>query len=165
MRTNILLASLAVTIATTAACTRRTAASIALATEEAAVRAARAEQNRAIARQDLDGVARFWTEDVVRTAGLGHVLRGRSDYRDALQHDSSMVYERTPDEVQVSDQWQLAFETGHWTGRRRAYSASTISGRYTARWVKRGGQWLIHSEVFVALTCTGRLCELPLRQN
>ena len=149
MRTNILLASLAVTIATTAACTRRT----------------RAEQNRAIARQDLDGVAQFWTEDVVLTAGLGHVLRGRSDYRDAFQHDSSRVYERTPDEVQVSDQWQLAFETGHWTGRRRAYNASTISGRYAARWVKHGGRWLIHSEVFVALTCTGRLCESPLRQN
>ena len=165
MRTSILLASLAVTIAATAACARRIASSIALATEEAAVRTARAEQNRAIARQDLDAIAQFWTEDVVLTAGLGHVLRGRSEYRDAFQHDSTRLYERTPDEVQVSDQWPIAFETGHWTGRRRTYSESTVSGRYSARWVKRDGRWLIHSEVFVALTCTGRSCELPLRQN
>jgi ketosteroid isomerase-like protein len=162
---SILIASFAAAIATTAACSARTPAAVASAAEEAAVRAARAEQNRDIARRDLDSIARFWTEDVIVTSGLGRVLNGRSSYREAFHIDSNTVYERTPDEVQVSDQWQLAFETGHWTGRRRANSASTISGRYTARWVKRDGRWLIHAEVFVALTCTGWLCQLPLRQN
>ena len=34
-----------------------------------------------------------------------------------------------------------------------------IGGRYSAQWVKRGDQWLIRSEVFVALTCSGVGCE------
>jgi hypothetical protein len=33
-----------------------------------------------------------------------------------------------------------------------------IGGRYSAQWVKRGGRWLIRSEVFVALTCDGAGC-------
>jgi hypothetical protein len=31
-------------------------------------------------------------------------------------------------------------------------------GRYAAQWVKRQGRWLIRSEVFVALTCSGIGC-------
>ena len=34
-----------------------------------------------------------------------------------------------------------------------------IGGRYSAQWVKRGDQWLIRSEVFVALTCSGVGCD------
>ena len=76
--------------------------------------------------------------------------------------DSGMVYERTPDQIQVSAQWPLAFETGHWTGRRGANGATIIGGRYSAHWVQRSGRWLIRSEVFVALTCTGEACEWPI---
>jgi ketosteroid isomerase-like protein len=133
VRTDILITSLAIMIATTAACTPHTAARRAPSAEEAVVRAARADQNRAIASHDLDRIAQFWTEDVVITAGLGRVLRGRTSYREAFQLDSGMVYERTPDQIQVSAQWPLAFESGHWTGRRGVNGAPIISGRYSAQ--------------------------------
>lgn len=162
MPTNILIASFTIAIATTAACTPRTGAPLTFPADEAAVRLARAEQNSAIARHDLDRVAQFWTEDVVITAGLGRVLRGRASYREAFQLDSGMVYERTPDDIQVSSQWPLAFETGQWTGRRGAQGAPLISGRYSAQWVRRDGRWLIRSEVFVALSCTGEACQWPV---
>jgi hypothetical protein len=32
---------------------------------------------------------------------------------------------------------------------------AVVEGRYSAQWVKRGGKWLIRSEVFVALTGSG----------
>jgi hypothetical protein len=42
--------------------------------EAAAIRAARADQNAAIAAHDYDRMASYWTEDVVITAGRGTVL-------------------------------------------------------------------------------------------
>jgi len=33
-----------------------------------------------------------------------------------------------------------------------------IGGRYAAQWHRISGRWLIRSEVFVALTCSGDPC-------
>ena len=56
--------------------------------------------------------------------------------------------------------WPLAFETGTWEGHLGTMAGPTvIGGRYSAQWVKRGEQWLIRSEVFVALSCSGVGCE------
>jgi hypothetical protein len=60
----------------------------------------------------------------------------------------------------VSPRWPLAFETGTWEGHLGTMAGPTVvGGRYSAQWVKRGGRWLIRSEVFVALTCAGVGCE------
>jgi hypothetical protein len=51
---------------------------------------------------------------------------------------------------------------GFWTEDvtvRRALGQPLAGCRYSAQWVKRGDQWLIRSEVFVALTCTSGGCE------
>jgi hypothetical protein len=61
-------------------------------------------------------------------------------------------------DVNVSAQWTLAFETGTWTMRAGGKGPVLISGRYSAQWVKRDGKWLIRSEVFVALDCSGKGC-------
>jgi hypothetical protein len=37
----------------------------------------------------------------------------------------------------------------------------SLSGEYSAQWVKRGTEWLIRSELFVATACTGRACNWP----
>jgi hypothetical protein len=53
-----------------------------------------------------------------------------------------------------------AFETGTWEGHLGTMAGPTVvGGRYSAQRVKRGGRWLIRSEVFVALTCAGVGCE------
>ena len=132
--------------------------------EAAAVRAARAAQNSAIAQHDLDRAATFWTEDVVIRSALGRVIQGRANYRAVMSADSATVYHREPDRVDVSgnDRWPLAFESGTWTGRGARDGRPLIRGRYAAQWVKHDGRWLIRGEVFVALGCAGTGCSRPL---
>ena len=132
--------------------------------EAAAVRAARAAQNTAIAAHDLDRAATYWTDDVVIRSGLGIIVQGRSTYRSVMASDSATVYRREPDRVDVSnnDRWPLAFESGTWTGRASGDGRPLIRGRYAAQWIKRDGRWLIRAEVFVALGCANAGCARPL---
>ena len=128
--------------------------------EAAEVRAARAAQNVALAKHDLDRVASFWTDDIVIRSGLGRVIESKTAYKNAFAGDSDLVYNREPDRVDVSnnDKWPLAFESGIWTARVGGSGPPIIRGRYAAQWIKRNGKWLIRSEVFVALTCSGKGC-------
>ena len=94
---------------------------------------------------------------------LGAPLDGKQAARQALVAPSAgthLVYQRLTKDVEVSAHWPLAFETGVWEGHQNtATGPVVIGGRYSAQWVKRNGQWLIRSEVFVALTCSGAGCE------
>ena len=131
---------------------------------EAAIRAARSAQNAAIAAQDADSVAAFWTEDVAVTAGLGFVLRGREAYKSAFGHDAPMIYKRSPEKIVVSTKWPLGWEEGTWTGiAAKGQRGTNLSGRYSAQWVKENGRWRIRSELFVALDCNGDTCDFPIR--
>ena len=127
-----------------------------------AIREARKQQNAAIGRHDYAAIARRWTEDVTVRAGLGRALAGKPAYRDAFVADSLMTYVREPDDIVVSSHWPLAYERGKWKGTvRGSQPPVTLSGEYSAQWVKRGAEWLIRSEVFVATSCTGQACAWP----
>ena len=109
-------------------------------------------------------VASFWTDDVTVRRALGQPRSGRAAAIEALQPAgppaSRLVYQRLTREIDVSPNWPLAFETGTWEGHLGSLTgATTIGGRYSAQWVKRGDKWLIRSEVFVALTCSGAGCQ------
>ena len=132
--------------------------------DEAAIRAARVAQNKAIAAGELDAVAALWTEDVTVRRALGHSLEGRAAARQALEPAAGattrLVYQRQTQGVEVSARWPLAFETGTWSGHlERVTGPVVIGGRFSAQWVKRDGKWLIRSEVFVALSCAGVGCD------
>ena len=129
-----------------------------------AVRDARAAQNAAIASHDVDRVAAFWTEDVEIRRGLGTLIVGRAAYRQLFvprdTPDADVVYQRDPTSVTISNKWPLAYESGTWAGHEGSVSGPVVvGGSYAAQWVKRGGNWLIRGEVFVALSCAGRGCE------
>lgn len=126
--------------------------------EESAIRAGRAAQNEAIREGDFDRVATWWTEDVTIRAGLGFTLNGRAEYRAAFGRDTSVVYVRTPNRIEVSETWPLAWEEGTWVGSRRADGARLISGRYAAQWIRLDDGWKIRSELFVAMDCSGDGC-------
>jgi ketosteroid isomerase-like protein len=141
--------------------------------EAQAVRAARAAQNEAIAAGDLDAVTSFWTEDITVRRALGSPVAGRAAARAAFEPPTGasptgaatttprIVYRRIPNEVEVSTQWPLAYESGVWEGREGTRDGPVIiGGKFSAQWVKRDGRWLIRSEVFVALTCAGAGCSL-----
>jgi ketosteroid isomerase-like protein len=130
--------------------------------DESAIRAARAQQNAAIAAGNFDDVARFWTEDITVRAGLGFALRGTAAYRTAFSSDTSITYVRELEGIEVSEQWPLAWESGSWVGRRRGSGELLIAGRYGAQWLKVDGAWKIRSEVFVALSCTDVACRWPV---
>lgn len=98
---------------------------------------------------------------MVITAGLGRVLRGKDAYRQAFTMDSGMVYVRTPLRIETSP-WQSAWEEGTWVGRQGLRGPVLIRGRYAAQWHRVGTRWLIRSEVFVALACSGAACRWPL---
>lgn len=122
------------------------------------IRHARLEQNAAIARNDVDAIASYWTDDVTICRGLGFQVAGKAAYRKLFAEDDpvskeTIVYERLPTEIRVGTAWPLAFESGTWKGHRGGLSGPTvIAGRYSAQWVRRAGRWLIRSEVYVALT-------------
>ena len=106
----------------------------------------------------------FWTEDVTVRRALGQSLSGRDAARKALEPPPApavhLIYQRITKDVEVSAKWPLAFETGTWEGHQgKATGPVVIGGRYSAQWVKRDGRWLIRSEVFVALTCSGAGCD------
>ena len=134
--------------------------------EAESVRAARAAQNRAIARLDTAAIASFWTEDVEVRRGLGALVTGREAYKQLFNPDTGavargadLIYQREPTAVDVSARWPLAYEQGTWAGHLgRADGPVVIGGRYSAQWVKRNGRWLIRSEVYVALTCADTGC-------
>lgn len=126
----------------------------------AAIESERSAQNAAITRNDIDAIASYWTDDVTICRGLGSQLAGKAAYRQLFEQDvgspSQIVYQRHPQNVEVSGVWPLAFESGLWEGHQgKDTGAVVISGRYSAQWVKRGGRWLIRSEVFVALQASG----------
>lgn len=127
------------------------------------VRAARLAQNAAIAAHALDSVATFWTTDIVIVSSRGRVMRGKDTYRQAFAGDSVVVYVRTPDRIEAASPWPLVWEEGTWSGRLGPSGPAVIGGRYAAQWHRVAGRWLIRSEVFVALTCSGDPCNWPVQ--
>ena len=119
-------------------------------TEQDLIRRARTTQNEAINSGNLSVVASFWTEDVTIRTGLGQVITGKENYKAAFQ-GTNVIYIRTPEFIEISSKWPLAYESGTWVGITGEFQ---ISGRYAAQWIKRD-KWLIRSEVFVALDAEG----------
>ena len=129
----------------------------------AEIRSARLAQNAALAARLIDSAATFWTPDVVVVSSRGLVMRGKDTYRQAFAGDSVMVYVRTPVQIEAASAWPLAWEEGTWSGLMGANGPSVIGGRYAAQWHRIHGRWLIRSEVFVALACSGVPCSWPLQ--
>lgn len=121
------------------------------------IEVARNIQSRAMADGNMDLVEQFWTADVTMRRALGQAITGKAEYRKMLEPDanstSTITYQRKTTFVEVSTHWPLAYEDGRWSGYVGGVNGErVISGRYGAQWVKRDGQWLIRSEVFVALS-------------
>ena len=139
----------------------------ALAREETAIRAARSAQTQAMALDDLDKVVTWWVPEITIRRALGQPVDGADAARKLLLPPATpspnrLIYQREAVSVQVSPNWPLAYEEGRWSGHPDSVAnAPVIGGRYAAQWVRRDGRWLIRSEVFVALTCSGAACNIP----
>ncbi|KPQ16959.1 MAG: protein of unknown function containing DUF4440 domain [Algoriphagus marincola HL-49] len=97
--------------------------------------------------------ATFLTDDVLITTGAGTLISGKKELLEYIQEASGprMYWVRTPDEVIVNPETQLAWETGTWKGFVEGSEEAEVGGKYSAQWTKKSGTWLIQSQLFVTL--------------
>lgn len=96
----------------------------------------------------------FLTDDALTTVSNGTLLSGKEALRKFIlaAGNNKMYWIRTPVTVEINQRLGLAWENGAWKGydpekRQR----SGCWGNYAAMWTKTSGQWLIKSQLFVAL--------------
>jgi uncharacterized protein (TIGR02246 family) len=111
----------------------------------------RTASNDAIARHDIDGMAKYWLDDLVLVKGSSYHLTGKdtivAEWRKLFNDNPKVNYIRTPTEVRVSSNDTLAWETGTW----KAFNSYSNGGNYSAMWKKRNNSWKILAELFVSL--------------
>jgi uncharacterized protein (TIGR02246 family) len=125
----------------------------------AAIEAARAASNRAIAAHDLNSFLPMFADDAVFTWSNGSHAIGKKDLATFFARDFTDPkfdrYVRTPNRVGVSDRGVRASEQGTWVALKRG---TRYGGDYLAHWMKIGDSWRVVGELYVKLYCSGPLC-------
>lgn len=127
--------------------------SIAQESEESQILALRAKSNAALRAFDEELNATFLTDGILITTGAGTLITGKKALLEYVQgiEGPKMYWVRTANEVIVNPETQLAWESGTWKGFVEGSEESVVGGNYAAQWTKKSGNWLIQSELFVAL--------------
>ena len=116
-----------------------------------AIKSSRMSSNAAIARHDIDGMAKYWLPDFVQTIGRGSSLTGRDtiigSWKQLFRTNPAVLYVRKPVQISIGDNWVMAWETGTWEAK-HSYSKG---GNYSAMWRKIDGEWKLQAELFVSL--------------
>jgi ketosteroid isomerase-like protein len=117
----------------------------------ATIKSCRAASNDAIARHDVDGIAKYWLDDFVQIIGRGVYQTGKdsivASWKTLFKNSAQVSYVRNPNEIVVSDNDTLAWERGKWIGI-HSYSKG---GNYAAMWIKRNGTWMLKAELYASL--------------
>ena len=121
--------------------------------EKAQILAQREASNQALRAFNEELNSTFSTEDAFITTGAGTMIAGKAELMKYIQESTGprMYWIRTPDEVLVNPETQLAWETGTWKGYLEDSDEAVVGGKYSAQWTKASGTWLIHSQLFVTL--------------
>lgn len=160
MLTRMLCAALAVTVISA-----QLKAAPPYANEEQAVRALRAEHNRAIAAHDLDAVMSIAADDYIFVGGNSGIERSKADAHRGWAEDFAIDgfdrYVRTPKRIEIGERKGVlrAAERGEWEGFFRTPAGiSRPYGQYFAHWSKASGRWKLVSDTYVTLGCRGSGC-------
>jgi ketosteroid isomerase-like protein len=117
----------------------------------AIIKKQRAASNVAIAKHDVDGIAKYWLPDFVQVRGNATYLVGKdtiiSTWKELFRTNPGVSYIRNPTEIIISTNDTMAWEKGKWIGI-KSYSKG---GNYSAMWRKVNKEWKIQAEVFVSL--------------
>lgn len=130
--------------------------------EEQKIREVRKLSNLAIAQHDSLTIANYWTNDFHMISSRNTEVAGREQNRKIFTLEfktrKDVRYVRTPVKIEVNAPWNMASETGTWTGQwQEADGVVTLSGTYYAKWHKMDGEWKIRGEIFTPLSCSGSL--------
>ena len=117
------------------------------------IQAQRAASNSALKafHEELNNT--FMTDDVLITTGAGTLISGKAELMEYIKNANGprMYWVRTPDEIIVNPETNLAWETGTWEGFYEDSTVPVVGGNYAAQWTKKSGTWLIQSQLFVTL--------------
>jgi len=121
---------------------------------ELAIRTRRAAFNRALAAGDLGAIGPLLAAAAVLVTGSDSaVIVGRKAQLLAWKREFAAAtptrYVRTPETIVASPVEPIALEHGHWQG--TGAGAILASGHYTAKWRKRGADWVIEAEIYLTL--------------
>jgi len=117
--------------------------------EQEKIQQARQASNAAIAGRDAAGVAAHYMEDIIVISGEGGKHAGKKNLLKIWKQifsGTGSLFVRRPSEIIVSEDGQLAWESGHWN-----YLDGAPGGRYAAMWCRAGSVWKTRSELFVSL--------------
>lgn len=133
------------------------------AADAAAIRALRAESNRAIAAHDLARFTPVFADDAVFVWSNGSTTVGKAALQTIFLRDFADPafdrYVRTPERVAVAANGVRAVEHGTWTAlNHNAEGETRYGGDYSAHWVRTERGWKIQGELYVKLRCAGSLC-------
>ncbi len=125
-----------------------------------AIRQRREASNLAIARHDTAGIGDVLAPGFIIISSTSATLIGRDamvrGFAEQFVVQRDVVYRRTPERVDVFAPWQMASESGRWTGTwTETDGRVSVGGSYFAKWRRTNGVWLIESETYVPDRCTG----------
>jgi ketosteroid isomerase-like protein len=117
----------------------------------AIIKSQRAASNAAIAKHDVDGIAKYWLPDFVQVRGNATYLVGKDaiikTWKDLFASNPVVSYTRIPSEIIISKNDTLAWEKGKWI----AVKSYSKGGKYSAMWRKKNNEWKLQAEIFVSL--------------
>ena len=127
---------------------------------EAAVRDARRASNAAIAQRDTAALVAMVSANYHSTSSRNVHSSGpdgvRAQWAQQFSSHPDVAYVRTSTRIRLFEPWQMAEETGTWTGRWKEPDGRVdIGGSYVAKWRRTGGRWILETEVFSPLHCRG----------
>ena len=121
------------------------------ANQVAIIKSQRIASNAAIAKHEVEGIAKYWMPDFVQVRGNGTYLVGKEAIKntwiDLFKTNPEVAYIRNPSEIIISKNDTLAWEKGKWT----AIKSYSKGGNYSAMWHKINNEWKIQAEIFVSL--------------
>jgi len=128
--------------------------------DEKAIRNARLASNAAIGSKDTNTIAQYWADDYhlvsSRNSEIAGRVKNRHNFATELYTKKDVLYVRSSQKIEVFAPWNMAAETGTWTGQWREPDGMVqLKGSYLAKWHKINGEWKIRAEIFVPLSCTG----------
>ena len=129
----------------------------------AAIHAARAAFNRAIAVKDAGAIRAVLAKDVFLISGTdSSTIIGRDAqvavWQEDFDADHRAIYVRTPTCVSLSPLAPIAIEIGTWRGVDTRSRNDEMAGVYTAKWRLTADGWQLEAEIFATQSCSGSYC-------
>jgi hypothetical protein len=125
--------------------------------DENAIRQQRRRTNKLIADHEAERLRPFFDAEVTVIAGDGSVIAGIDALIDrfaAFFSDPTFItFDRKTETVVIDKKMIRASERGDWVASWHGPSGTmTSGGQYQAVWKKAQNQWVLESELYIALT-------------